>query len=336
MAVQYNFGIIGAGDIVRKSYIPELKSRSDCNIAWIYSPGGRSANELADRHNIKGRGDNLKGLLASKRADAIIIAIPPSEHIPILTEVFHHSVHILVEKPLSVDIQKCRQILQMAEKHRRENDKIFCVAFNNFFRPENQYLLESVQSNKIGRIQWVRLEWLRKVRSETKTWIYKRSRAGGGVMMDLGTHLLHLALKMIPDRVAFQGYMQQKTYDDKISMEDSESLIERVEDFAMAQIRIERHSGNEPVFLSVVTGWSFMMQESVKVNVDIAGNIGTVSNKDYTGGKHNGYRAMLNDFIFRMKNTEMPDMKATLHVMQIIDALYQSAGSRLIAEEKFL
>jgi predicted dehydrogenase len=47
----------------------------------------------------------------------VIIALPPYVHVPAVVQAAEAGVDILVEKPMALDVARCRRMISAAERH---------------------------------------------------------------------------------------------------------------------------------------------------------------------------------------------------------------------------
>ena len=82
----------------------------------------------------------------------------------------------------------------MIEAARRAGRELM-VGCTNRFRPEVIALQRIIREGQLGRITSIRCGWLRRNGIPgLGTWFTRRTTAGGGVLIDLGTHLIDLAI----------------------------------------------------------------------------------------------------------------------------------------------
>jgi predicted dehydrogenase len=168
-----------------------------------------------------------KELLASGTCDAILIAVPHYDHVPIAMDAFAKGVHVLCEKPLAVSVKAAREI---SELHAKKYGHLkFGVMFNQRTNPLYQKMRDLVATGEIGevsRITWICTAWFR-------SWTYYASggwRAtwkgeGGGVLINQCPHSLDLFQwipNMMPNRVTAVSFIG-KTH--PIEVEDEVSAI---------------------------------------------------------------------------------------------------------------
>ncbi len=137
-------------------------------------------------------------LLASGTVDAVIVAVPHFDHVPVTLAAFDAGLHVLCEKPVAVSVTAARRVNAAAAKvpHLK-----FGVMFNQRTNPIYQKLRELIADGELGevtRISWIITDWFR-------TWTYYASggwRAtwageGGGVLINQCPHNLDL-IQWIP------------------------------------------------------------------------------------------------------------------------------------------
>ena len=186
--MSHRVGIIGAGDIAQKTYLPLLSERDDCQIIGIYSRTKDPAIKLAKEFQIDHVFDHIDELLEQKEIDSVFICTPTETHAEIATAALHHSKNVLIEKPLTTIYDDDIALLRLA----REKSKNFCVAFNNYYREENEWLRRKILGGSLGQVQIINLEWYRAL--PFPSFGSHQGKDPSGVLMHLGAKLLQLRL----------------------------------------------------------------------------------------------------------------------------------------------
>lgn len=313
----HNIAIIGAGDIVRKAYLPALSRRGDCRVMAICSQSGHSAHELAMQYQIPFMYQDYQELLQRKDIDVVFICTPTALHRPISEAAIASQKHLLVEKPLCTTYSDSHALLQQAACY----EYVFYPAFNNRFREENQYFYNHILSGKIGALELFDFEWYRTKRYIQKDWLYNPSMSGGGVLMDLGTHLLHLALGLLPKRRKFSAFCNNIIHDSSNSI---------VEDTSTALLSIDNN-----ISIVMKLGWDMHLPTASRVNLQVFCSQGIVSNFDYQGEKTDGYALMIQDFFAHIDTNTRPDLNLVDNTMQMIEALYLSSLEKRCVSGEF-
>jgi len=132
-----------------------------------------------------------RALLAELRPDVAVITTPHPFHPPIAMDCFAAGVHVLVEKPLAVDVAEADAMIAAAEAAGR----ILAVNFQQRFRPAIAYVRQMVESGELGALLRVLCvePWFRTAAYyRTATWRGTWAGEGGGVLMNQAPHTLDL------------------------------------------------------------------------------------------------------------------------------------------------
>lgn len=135
---------------------------------------------------------SLESLLASEKSlDALLVCSPPKYHADAVLAGLAAGLHVLCEKPLTLDVAAFRAI----EAASKTSDR--CVyAINNWaFSPHWAALLYVVASGRLGRVHEARIEVLRTKPSASALpgdWRKDPAVSGGGILVDHGWHNLYL------------------------------------------------------------------------------------------------------------------------------------------------
>ena len=83
--------------------------------------------------------------------DVVVIATPPSSHLPLALQAIAGGCHVLVEKPLATSVAECEQILEAAEEA-----GVFVMTGHTFeHNPAVWKLREIADSGELGEIRYV-------------------------------------------------------------------------------------------------------------------------------------------------------------------------------------
>ena len=131
-----------------------------------------------------------RSLLARTDIDAVVVATPDDTHCEITCAALEAGKHVLVQKPMALSVTDCETIIA-ASRHAKG---VLGVSFMHRHFPEvaaaRRLLNDPAQP--FGAVLSARL------RNATPgadwgDWFYRRERAGGGVVMQLGVHGIDLA-----------------------------------------------------------------------------------------------------------------------------------------------
>ena len=83
--------------------------------------------------------------------DAVVIATPASTHFQLAKEALERNKHVLVEKPLAMNVQEAKALIRLAQKHRRKLMVGHTFEYNEAVRALKRY----IQSGEIGRLYYL-------------------------------------------------------------------------------------------------------------------------------------------------------------------------------------
>ena len=148
-----NFAIIGSG-LMAKIYCLTLKSRTDCNLVSIVGNSENKTNTLAEEFNCKAYyNGNWNEMLAkdSDSIDAVIIATPEWIRVDLIRDIVKYHKHILLEKPLAVNIQDAKMIRKMVNQY----NKKFMVCHSLRFSPRYSQAKLAIDNKEIGELRHI-------------------------------------------------------------------------------------------------------------------------------------------------------------------------------------
>lgn len=93
------------------------------------------------------------------------------------------------------------------------------VGMNLRYRPDTMLLRSFINTKEIGDPFYIKCGWIRK-QSSSQKWFTKKEQSGGGVIFDLGIHLLDLALWLL-DYPEITSVSSQNFYHNTKSVEDT-------------------------------------------------------------------------------------------------------------------
>ena len=140
------------------------------------------------------RHSDWKDLIAHGDLDVISIATPTTLHAPIAVAAMDAGVHVLSEKPMAENATVAQTMVDAAER----NDRVLDVSFNHRRRGDVRALKTIIDAGLLGDIYYAKAGWLRREGIPgLGSWFTRRATAGGGPLMDIGVHMLDMALHLL-------------------------------------------------------------------------------------------------------------------------------------------
>lgn len=186
---------MGMGHVEAYRHMPgvEVVALCDLDQAWLGEIGAQVGARLLF--------SDYREMFARPELDAVSVCLPTALHAPVTISALEHGKHALCEKPMALDASEARAMVAAAEAAGR----VLMVSQNRRFEAPAQYLHQLVTGGGLGRLYFVRAGWRRPMgvlpspssaRGAgviNRNWFNQR-RAGGGVLRDLGSHMLDLGL----------------------------------------------------------------------------------------------------------------------------------------------
>jgi len=223
----FSWGLIGAGDIVRKRVAEALRGCTGCTLAAV----SRARAELVERFAREvgaARGHrHWRELVADPGIDAVYVATPVHLHAEQTIAAAEAGKHVLCEKPMAMDLAECDRMIAAC----RASSVTLGVAYYRRFYPVVARVKQMIDSGAIGTpvfVQMLAFEPFNPQPGEPRSWLVDRSQAGGGPMADFGCHRIEVLSHLL-------GPVRRVT-----SLVSTIALDREVEDTAAALLQFER------------------------------------------------------------------------------------------------
>jgi len=193
-----NFGIIGFGRHAVKRLMPGFALAEDCRVVALSRRDMAKAQESARQYHIPLAFDSADALCRAPEVDAVFVTTPNACHLQDVLSAIRNGKPALCEKPMAVNADQCRQMVEAA----RKAQILLGVAQVFRFEDSTARLRDQVASGKIGRPIFARSEFsLNAGPAHARAWLYDRALAGGGPMADVGVHCVDALRFILQDEV---------------------------------------------------------------------------------------------------------------------------------------
>lgn len=342
-------GLIGLGGILKTAHMIGYKEFEDVEIAAVCDISPEKIELFKKEFNmpdVKSFTD-YNELLETEGLDFVDICTPNYLHSLVAVKALNKGLHVFCEKPDAVSVEEAIKMQEAAEK----SGKHLMVMRNNRFRSTSRYLKQYISEGKAGEIYCGRCGWQRRRGIPGKGgWFTTKAQSGGGPLIDLGVHMIDLAIWLMgnPVPVSVSGCTYTKFADSDISDSVHSSFGEKkddgifdVEDLAMGFIRFDNGA-----CLQIEFSWASNIEKE-NVFVELRGT------KAGINFKQDGLKIFEEDcgvledvlplvtetppdhpknirhFINVLQGKEEPDFVPTqgVNMIKILEAMYKSAES---------
>lgn len=129
--------------------------------------------------------------LYERDIDAAIISAPNKYHETAAVDALENGLDVIIEKPLAHDLPSAERIARTA----RETERICMVGYPHRYRNVCQVARSYIEDGYFGDLTHVSARFVRRRGLPGRsTWLTSEEIAGGGAMMDIGSHLVDLVL----------------------------------------------------------------------------------------------------------------------------------------------
>jgi predicted dehydrogenase len=162
-----------------------------CEAVGLADP---SPDAVSVAHELAPDAASCSGLdeLLRRDLDGIVIATPSALHAEQAIRAFQRGLAVFCQKPLARNAAEAEQVVEAARRADRLLDVDLCYRHLAGV-PE---LRERIRAGELGRVYALDLAF-HNAYGPDKAWFYDREQSGGGCLIDLGVHLVDLALWML-------------------------------------------------------------------------------------------------------------------------------------------
>ena len=309
-------------------------------------------------------------LLADENVDIVDICTPNYMHAQVLIKAIQKKKHIYCEKPLAVDLETAKKVLDAYENS--GYDRIGRIAFEYRFVPAVIRAKQLIDSGAIGKIisfnfKYYGCEFLDPNRCVS--WQSTREMSGGGVLYAMGTHSIDLIHYLVGE--IEEVFAQKKTYfqERPCAGNPNEKKKVEIEDILNAQLQCKNKAVGNLLLSQVAAGSGvdftfeiygekgavkfdhenpnviyYYNHEDVKEPYGGMGGFKAIETTQKYGGEavfppprvniswSRYHIASIYNFLRGIeRNTKVyPDLKDGYRVQQVTDAIYRSAETKKI------
>ena len=128
-----NIGLIGAGLFAKTTLLPALAKVPNVYLRGVATATGTSARHIGDKFGFGHCTTDYQELLSDPDIDCVLIATRHNLHAPLVVEALQAGKHVFVEKPLALNLEQLRKVVQTFNVQ-RSNVQLM-VGFNRRFSP---------------------------------------------------------------------------------------------------------------------------------------------------------------------------------------------------------
>jgi predicted dehydrogenase len=232
-------GIIGLG------YIGQIHLRHCLKIpnAEVLAVADVSTKALknAKKDGAKKTFTSYSELLKDPEVDAVIIGLPTHLHLQCAREAAEAGKDIFLEKPMARNVEEAKEILSVAQR----NSVKLMMGYHMRFNEDFGVVKEKIEKGLIGDVENAHATFISSGpffhRAEghapvpVPDWWFNKELTGGGVLVDLGSHMINLMRWYFGEITDIKGYFGHRF---NMDFEDSAMCLAKFNSGTVALINV--------------------------------------------------------------------------------------------------
>jgi predicted dehydrogenase len=217
-----SIGLVGGGAIARLSHAPTIMRSDDTRLAGVFDPDRSRAEAVAAEFGGVAVTE-LDRLLDLPGLDAVVVATPNRYHAEAVVAAAARGLHVLCEKPLSIDIASGAAMVNAC----RRAGVVLQVGFNQRFWSQVQIAKSLIDAGVIGDVLQFESVYAEKASAypAATRYRYDLAQSGGATIIDLTIHRIDLARYLVGDMSAVYADLVNSVMTEKV--DDNVHLLVR-------------------------------------------------------------------------------------------------------------
>jgi predicted dehydrogenase/nucleoside-diphosphate-sugar epimerase len=226
LGVPARVAVIGCGAMTRDFHLPVLAGHQGLKVAALVDRDVERARALARAYGVPEVFDDAAAL-DRKSIEAVLVVTPPFHHAGCTIDLVQRGFHVLVEKPMALTVADAEAMVRAAD----EAGVVLAVGHHRRMYESTRLLRSLIESEHLGRPLRFDIE-----EGGAYGWPLaslanlRKDQGGGGVLVDIGSHLIDLLLFCLPG--------------DAEVLEYRDNARGGIETDCLARLRV-RHRGHE-------------------------------------------------------------------------------------------
>ncbi|MCX7017180.1 MAG: Gfo/Idh/MocA family oxidoreductase, partial [Candidatus Sumerlaeota bacterium] len=187
---KFRMGLVGCGRI-SQTYVQAIEQCPNVRLAAVMDTRPEPAAATAERSGAKAFED-LESFVRGAKVEGAIVCAPPAFHRPTACALLEAGVHVLCEKPFATCMEDALAMQRVA----RQSGRMLMMASKFRYVDDVIRAKAMIASGVIGQAQFYRNQFNGKVDMRGR-WNSDPAIAGGGVIIDNGTHSVDLVRYLV-------------------------------------------------------------------------------------------------------------------------------------------
>tara|TARA_R110002051_G_scaffold4804_4_gene26538 strand:+ start:521 stop:1534 length:1014 start_codon:yes stop_codon:yes gene_type:complete len=274
-----NLGFLGVGWIGRNR-MQALLNHSPSKATVICEPDSQNAEEAIQNAPDACCVENAEEMYNDTSLDGIVIATPSALHAEQSIAALNAGKAVFCQKPLGRTADEVKNVVAAS----KAADKLLTVDLSYRYTKAFQEVYKRLINKDIGEVYAIDL-CFHNAYGPDKEWFYDLPRSGGGCVMDLGIHLIDLALWSL-------GFPEIKEVRSDLYAQGKKLQLfeDKIEDYASISFLTETN-----ININLKCSWHLPAGKDAEIHASFYGTKGGLAFKnvegsfyDFTAEKYNG------------------------------------------------
>ncbi len=185
------FALVGCGAIAKTQIKALLELSPAVELVYVCDVIAARAEALAEAFSLKVA--DFEAICADATIDAVTFCTPTGAHASLAIQALEAGKHVMVEKPMDVTLESCRQLKAAA----KATGKLCSVISQHRYDPASAVVREALDAGRFGELIFTeaRIPWYRTQEYyDSEDWRGTWAIDGGGALTNQGIHTVDLML----------------------------------------------------------------------------------------------------------------------------------------------
>lgn len=237
--------VIGCGNI-SVMHLDSILALDLATLVAVCDIKADRANEAAKKYNTKAYTD-YKEMFQKENLDVVHLCLPHYLHTIVARDAFEVGIHVLSEKPMSIEYEDAVKTVVLAEERKLQYGIIFQCRYNT----PSQVVKERITDGILGSVLCGRttLTWYRPENYyQDSDWKGTWDKEGGGVIIDQAIHSLDLANWFINSTpTSVQSTLHNRNHPTMVVEDSAEGLIKYENGCLLSFFAMNNYLIDEPI-----------------------------------------------------------------------------------------
>ena len=174
--------LIGCGRVTEQRHLPALESLASAAVVAVADIDPSRLERVASRFQIARRSTDFRSLVEDPEIDAVAVCVPAQLHVEVALACLAAGKHLLIEKPLALDLDGCDRLIEEAGKYSGKVTVGFNLRWHRLLREARAM----IRRGDLGQPELIRTT-LTSYHETIPDWRMRREQ-GGGALNEMAVH----------------------------------------------------------------------------------------------------------------------------------------------------